>query len=197
MRVLHGTLLAMLGASFLPQTASAQSASAQLASAQSPQKSEARVAEDVKFWNEKLKPFFKKHCVDCHSGEEAEAGIDLSIVDEHTPLEKQRPRWNQIRGLVEIGAMPPPDYKDLPSMELREEIADWINRRINTVDCGLVTDPGRVTMRRLNNKEYDNTVRDLFGLSDLAVSSIVAFPSDGVVMALTIKAMCSRSRRCN
>lgn len=148
--------------------------------AQSEKTAEARAAEDVKFWNEKLKPFFKKHCIDCHAGEEAEAGIDLAIVDEKTPLEKQRPRWNQVRGLVEIGAMPPPDFKDLPSMELREEIAEWINRRINTVDCGVVTDPGRVTMRRLNNKEYDNTVRDLFGVEDFAVSSIVAFPSDGV-----------------
>ncbi|MGN6547933.1 MAG: DUF1592 domain-containing protein, partial [Aureliella sp.] len=105
--------------------------------------------------------------------------IDLSIVDETTALEKQRPRWNQIRGLIEIGAMPPPDFDAQPTMDQREEIAAWIDRRINTVDCNLVTDPGRVTMRRLNSKEYDNTVHDLLGI-DFSPSDIVAFPSDGV-----------------
>lgn len=142
--------------------------------------SKEREVEDRKFWQEKLKPFFKTHCVDCHSGEAAEAGIDLAIADETTQLEKQRPRWNQIRGLIEIGAMPPPDFEHLPTMEQREEIAAWIDRRINTVDCNLVNDPGRVTLRRLNNKEYDNTVRDLFALEDFSPSTIVAFPSDGV-----------------
>ncbi len=171
MKITYGVVLASL------VLAGALSSAARAQTTKSP---EARAAEDVKFWNEKLKPFFQKHCVDCHSGDEAEAGIDLATVDENTPLEKQRPRWNQVRGLIEIGAMPPPDYKDLPSMELREEIAAWIDRRINTVDCGVVTDPGRVTMRRLNSKEYDNTIRDLFGLDDFAVSSLVAFPSDGV-----------------
>ena len=136
-------------------------------------------AEDVKFWKEKLKPFFQKHCVDCHSGESAEAGVDLAAVDENTDIMKQRPRWNQIRGLIEIGAMPPPDHDPLPSMEQREEIADWIDRRINSVDCNVVHDPGRVTLRRLNNKEYDNTARDLFGI-DFSPTSIVAFPSDGI-----------------
>ena len=159
---------------------SASLCTTQSVSAQVDKSPEARAAEDTQFWNEKLKPFLKKHCVECHQGEEAEAGIDFAIVDEKTPLEKQRPRWNQVRGLIEIGAMPPPDFGDLPSMETREEIAAWIDRRINTVDCNIVTDPGRVTMRRLNNKEYDNTVRDLFGVEDFSVSSIVAFPSDGV-----------------
>lgn len=135
--------------------------------------------DDVQFWNKHLKPFFKTYCVDCHSGEGAEAGIDLSAVDEKTELEKQRPRWNQIRGLIEIGAMPPPDHDQQPSLELREEIAAWIDRRVNTVDCNIVHDPGRVTLRRLNSREYDNTIRDLFGV-DFSAAEIVAFPSDGV-----------------
>lgn len=136
-------------------------------------------AHDIEFWNKKLTPFFKTYCVDCHSGESAEAGIDLATVDETTNVAAQRPRWNQIRGLIEIGAMPPPDHDQLPTAETREEIAAWIDRRINTVDCNLIHDPGRVTLRRLNNKEYDNTVRDLLGV-DFSPSTIVAFPSDGV-----------------
>jgi len=40
--------------------------------------------------------------------------------------------------------------------------------------------PGRVVAHRLNNVEYDNTVRDLVGL-DLAPSQTYGFPEDGYV----------------
>src|SRR5437763_14233394 len=40
--------------------------------------------------------------------------------------------------------------------------------------------PGRVVAHRLNNVEYDNTVRDLVGL-DLAPSRTYGFPEDGYV----------------
>ncbi|MFO1062294.1 MAG: DUF1592 domain-containing protein [Pirellulales bacterium] len=131
------------------------------------------------FWQNAVRPFLNQHCVECHSGAEPEAGVDLSKVDELSKIEQDRARWNQVRGLIEIGAMPPPDHADLPSMEDRELIADWLDRRINTVDCNLNADPGRVTLRRLNNIEYDNTVRDLLGI-EFSPSSITVFPSDGV-----------------
>jgi mono/diheme cytochrome c family protein len=140
---------------------------------------EGRDVPQEEFWKQTLRPFLDKHCIACHSGEDAEAGVDLADVDATTQLEQQRPRWNQIRGLIEIGAMPPPDHDPLPSMEERTRVARWIDRRINTVDCELVTDPGRVTVRRLNNIEYDNTLRDLLGI-DFSPSSQVSFPSDGV-----------------
>ncbi|HEY0708807.1 MAG TPA: DUF1592 domain-containing protein [Polyangia bacterium] len=52
----------------------------------------------------------------------------------------------------------------------------------NTMNPGATTNPGaisagRVTMRRLNAVEYDNTVRDLIGL-DLKPSQMFQFPSD-------------------
>src|SRR5215467_9951392 len=40
--------------------------------------------------------------------------------------------------------------------------------------------PGRVAAHRLNNVEYDNTVRDLIGL-DLAPSRTYGFPDDAYV----------------
>jgi hypothetical protein len=131
------------------------------------------------FWKGELQPFLQKYCYDCHTGESAEAGIDFKSYESHELLIAERPRWNQVRGMIEIGAMPPPDYDQLPSMEQREKIAQWIDRQINTVDCQAEADPGRVTMRRLNNVEYDNSLRDLLGV-DFSPSTLVGFPSDGV-----------------
>lgn len=140
---------------------------------------QAPTEDDAAFWKNELQPFLQKHCYDCHTGEAAEAGIDFKSYDSPERLVNERPRWNQVRGMIEIGAMPPPDYEPLPSMEEREQIAQWIDRKVNTVDCGLTHDPGRVTMRRLNNVEYDNVLRDLLGI-DFSPSTLIGFPSDGV-----------------
>lgn len=132
-----------------------------------------------KFWQETVQPFLSTYCLDCHSGDGAEAEIDFASYTSGELLSSERPRWNQVRGMIEIGAMPPNDYDPQPSREERELLAQWIDNRINSVDCNVVHDPGRVTMRRLNSVEYDNTLRDLFGI-DFSPSSILGFPSDGV-----------------
>lgn len=134
---------------------------------------------DGEFWQTDMVPFLQKYCADCHSGESAEADIDFDKYDSGELLAGERPRWNQVRGMIEIGAMPPADYDPLPEMEERERIAAWIDRKVNSVDCGVNQGPGRVTLRRLNNAEYDNTLRDLLGV-DYSISSMAGFPSDGV-----------------
>lgn len=134
---------------------------------------------DEKFWDESLQPFLQEFCYDCHSGGGAEADIDFEKYESAAHLSDERPRWNQIRGMIEIGAMPPADYEPLPTMEQRERMAAWIDRKVNSVDCEIVHDPGRVTMRRLNNVEYDNTLRDLLAI-DFSPSTLLGFPSDGV-----------------
>jgi Protein of unknown function (DUF1592)/Protein of unknown function (DUF1588)/Protein of unknown function (DUF1585)/Protein of unknown function (DUF1587)/Protein of unknown function (DUF1595) len=149
-------------------------------SAQSPQPTTAAI-DEATTWAEDVYPFLRKFCADCHSGEAAEAGIDLNAYSNDSQLSNERPRWEQIRGMIHIGAMPPADYDPQPSAQQRAQIAKWIDQRINTVDCNLVHDPGRVTMRRLNNIEYDNSVRDLLGFDpDFSPSLLVGFPSDEV-----------------
>jgi hypothetical protein len=150
-----------------------------LAGDKTTEKQSTDTADEQHFWQQEVKPFLQRYCYDCHSGEGAEADIDFGKYDSAELLSAERPRWNQIRGMIEIGAMPPVDYEPLPSIESREKIAKWIDRKVNTVDCGVVHDPGRVTVRRLNNVEYDNTLRDLFAI-EFSPSTLVGFPSDGV-----------------
>ncbi|GAB5403209.1 MAG: DUF1592 domain-containing protein [Aureliella sp.] len=139
----------------------------------------ADAAEHAEFWNNELQPFLEQYCYDCHSGDGSEADVDFEVYSAESNLAEQRPRWNQVRGMIEIGAMPPADYDPQPSREQREKIADWIDRRVNKVECGVTNDAGRVTIRRLNNVEYDNTLRDLLSI-DFKPSELIGFPSDGV-----------------
>ena len=71
----------------------------------------------------------------------------------------------------------PPDDAEQPTDEERELIAQWILDDALKVDCVGPERPGRVTIRRLNRHEYDNTIRDLFGV-DLQLAQ--TFPSDDV-----------------
>jgi hypothetical protein len=73
--------------------------------------------------------------------------------------------------------MPPPKRKTQPTKEEREFVINWIENALTKVDCGLSRDPGRVTLRRLNRAEYNNTVRDLCGVT---VRPADDFPADDV-----------------
>ena len=41
----------------------------------------------------------------------------------------------------------------------------WIDGLLSSANSGKAFDPGRVTARRLNRVEYDNTIRDLLGVA--------------------------------
>ena len=58
----------------------------------------------------------------------------------------------------------PPEGKPRPSEAEAEGLTHWLQAAVSTADCRLDTDPGRVTMRRLNRAEYNNTIRDLVGV---------------------------------
>ena len=60
---------------------------------------------------DKVLPFLKTHCVECHSAETQEGGIvidGLSTVDQ---LLKERKTWERVYRMINAGAMPPADYR--------------------------------------------------------------------------------------
>lgn len=119
-------------------------------------------------------PLLKEHCLPCHSGENPRAGLSLSGYKTTASIQKASAIWEKVAQNVASGHMPPPNFP-APSKEERQRLVAWLQTTL-AGDCG-VKDPGRVTMRRLNRAEYDNTIRDLTGL-DLNLSD--SFPSDDV-----------------
>ena len=85
-------------------------------------------------------------------------------------------RWRTIAERLSDGDMPP-DGEDRPDDAQLESLITWIERQVAAIDRGRARDPGRVTMRRLNRVEYNNTIRDLIGL-DFHPSD--DFPADDV-----------------
>ncbi|MCE9529155.1 MAG: DUF1592 domain-containing protein [Planctomycetales bacterium] len=123
-----------------------------------------RTAKRAQQWEKQIQPLMAKYCYDCHGGAKTEG--DLSLVEFKNPAQilKERKRWNVLLQKVDTGAMPLEEAKLHPSKEERKAIVDWLAAALTDVDCSGSPDPGRVTLRRLNRREYRNTIRDLVGV---------------------------------
>jgi mono/diheme cytochrome c family protein len=129
-------------------------------------------------FKEKLQPFVTQYCADCHNADDPEAGVDFAAFPTESSMltGHGRKTWEKILAMLEIGAMPPADMEQ-PSAALREELTAWLEDKLFNLDCELIDDPGRVTVRRLNRVEYRNTIRDLLAVDFDPTND---FPSDDV-----------------
>ena len=131
-------------------------------------------------FREEMLPFVEKFCSDCHNADDAQGGLDFSKYaassSEDIIKGKAREHWQTVLAMLETGAMPPVDV-DQPPKEQREKLTVWLEDALFNLDCELIGDPGRVTVRRLNRAEYNNTVRDLLGVDFRPADN---FPSDDV-----------------
>jgi hypothetical protein len=123
-----------------------------------------------------VQPLLVKYCNECHGGESAKADIrfDREFLD--AELVKQRDEWERIIEVLESGSMPPKE-KPQPEMSERHRMTTWVQHRVLKSDCTGPRDPGRVTIRRLNRVEYNNTIRDLVGVDFQPADD---FPADDI-----------------
>ena len=119
-------------------------------------------------------PFVKTYCLECHSGRKPEAELDLSTLTSMTAAANE-PRWGLILEMLENREMPADDAEQQPTAQARAQAVAWF-RDLRTYEVARnAGDPGVVLARRLNNAEYNYTVRDLTGV-DLQPSR--EFPAD-------------------
>ena len=113
-------------------------------------------------YKKSVEPVLIKYCYDCHGD-----GMDKGKVafDEHPSADKlvdDKRLWLAVLKNVRAGLMPPPD-KPQPAAEEIARLEHWIKRDAFELDPKR-PEAGRVTVRRLNRREYQNTIRDLMGV---------------------------------
>lgn len=111
-------------------------------------------------WRDGLKPFLQAHCVDCHNGAQAEAGLDLTGLGSDLADAELMRRWVLVHDRVVAGEMPPKDVA-------RPDTATKSAAITSLAGALTLADRARsdVVLRRLNRNEYENTIRDLFDVS--------------------------------
>ncbi len=128
------------------------------------------------FFQRDVAPFISRYCADCHTGEDAMAGVQVDHFTKAVQVQEHRKEWEKILRMLRTGLMPPQDSAR-PKLAEVDRVADWIEDRLTNVDCSGPRNPGRVTFRRLNRTEYDNTIHDLLGVDFHPAED---FPADDV-----------------
>lgn len=121
--------------------------------------------------------FFKQHCFDCHSGTEPEGDFNLTSLTTRFGATENRNRWLKVAEQLKAGTMPPPD-ESRPDSKQKRELLAWIDQQIIAAEKLRQQTEGRAVMRRLNQAEYANTIRDLLQV-DVDLEGVL--PDDSVV----------------
>jgi hypothetical protein len=110
-----------------------------------------------------LGPFLARHCTMCHNAKARMANLDLDRLRDPKIAAAERDVWESVASRLNNGTMPPKGAPR-PDAASANTIVAWATRHVDRLDSSRKTDPGRVTARRLNRAEYNNTVRDLMGI---------------------------------
>jgi mono/diheme cytochrome c family protein len=122
-----------------------------------------------------LQPFLARYCIACH-GPNKQSG-DLAFHEKKAEsLQAEPALWDKVAERLEKSEMPPKG-KPQPTAEEKRAVIAWIKSESAKSSRETTSRAGRVTLRRLNRAEYNNTIRDLFALDFQPAED---FPSDEV-----------------
>lgn len=125
-------------------------------------------------FRDQLLPFLSENCYGCHNEKKAAGGLNLEQYREASAILAQRETWESVLARVEAGEMPPKGVPR-PDEAALKRVTTWLTTEFRKADERMAPNPGRVTARRLNRSEYNNTVRDLLGVD---LQPAADFPQD-------------------
>ena len=128
----------------------------------------------VNVLHERHRALLKENCEACHGSEKQKGKFrvdDLSLALNDLQTAE---RWQKILDAINSGEMPPPEEKKLPGKQEKADFLDDLAHVMVAARRTLSDQHGNIAMRRLNQREYKNTLRVLLG-ADVDVSEL---PSD-------------------
>ena len=116
-------------------------------------------------YQQNVLPVLSKSCMTCHNDRSKAGTLSLDPFKDPFTALAQPAVWQKMLEKVSAGAMPPPTAGSLSQAE-RDAIVGFAKKVPGVVDASNVRpSAGRVTARRLNRVEYNNTIRDLLGVA--------------------------------
>ncbi len=123
-----------------------------------------------------VRPTLDRYCFRCHGGAEPEADLALDGYRDTASVCGDRQVWLKVTERLRDADMPP-EGEPRPGADETVRLVSWLDEQLSAAERKAPSDPGRVTIRRLNRAEYNNTIRDLLGLDFQPADT---FPSDEV-----------------
>jgi Protein of unknown function (DUF1592)/Protein of unknown function (DUF1588)/Protein of unknown function (DUF1585)/Protein of unknown function (DUF1587)/Protein of unknown function (DUF1595) len=124
-------------------------------------------------------PLVQKFCLDCHGATKPERGLNLSQLTWNPTTDGNFETWVKVFDHVQAKKMPPADAEQ-PSDAERTDFLKRLQPSLLAWNQRQQRERGRVSLRRLNRVEYENTLHDLLGV-DVPLKQILPedTPLDG------------------
>jgi hypothetical protein len=135
-------------------------------------------------FSKEVRPILEKHCYECHNSEKHKGTLNLAAFESYDDVVAVPDVWATALERVQAYEMPPKGKKEL-SFEQNRTLTTFFRSlpKPEVTDCTqLASDRnanfyrGYVMSRRINRSEYENTIRDLFGVK-IVVADLL--PADG------------------
>jgi hypothetical protein len=110
-----------------------------------------------------VKPFLAENCYSCHGNKKQKKDLNFEAIESVDSLTTDGDRWDDVVEKLRARDMPPEDEPQ-PAESQRQAVATWIARELARIEKSTPPDPGRITARRLNRTEYNNTIKELLGV---------------------------------
>jgi hypothetical protein len=137
----------------------------------------------VPAFNKTIQPLLKTYCFQCHNANKRKAGLNLEKIETEKEALDSFELWEQIGKRLQAKEMPPAKNKQ-PTDDERRTLQSWVKYVAESqISYDKMTKEqlnralaGPTLSRRLSRTEYNNTLRDLFGV-DLHPGDLL--PSEG------------------
>ncbi|MCO6458666.1 MAG: DUF1592 domain-containing protein [Pirellulaceae bacterium] len=120
--------------------------------------------------------FFAQYCHACHAGAEPKGDFQVDRLTPDFSDRESLAQWLNVAEQLKAGTMPPRG-KPRPADHELQALTKWIDGQVAAAEAARRARQGRAVMRRLNQAEYTNTVRDLLGV-DVELTDVL--PDDSV-----------------
>jgi len=111
----------------------------------------------------KHRAVLENYCFDCHDSDSAKGGVNLEDLGFAIDSIASAELWQKVLNAMNAGEMPPKKKRQLTAEEKTVFLAD-LSQQMVVAREGLSDTGGVITMRRLNRREYENTIHDLLGV---------------------------------
>jgi mono/diheme cytochrome c family protein len=111
----------------------------------------------------------ERFCFGCHNSSDWAGGVAFDGMS-FDNLGQDAKVWETAVRKLRTGSMPPPGAKQRPDQQTVNSLAGFLETRLDAAQVAPA--PGRVPLRRLNQREYANAVRDLLGL-DVDIAALL------------------------
>jgi hypothetical protein len=107
--------------------------------------------------------FLDTYCMDCHDAETEKGKLNLEDLPFKIETLQQAELWQKVLNTMNAGEMPPEDKKQ-PKGPEKADFLDDLALTMVVARKALSDSGGTITMRRLNRREYQNTIKHLLGV---------------------------------